>query len=153
MIKSPDVATYDLKPEMSAFEVTDELVAAIEANKFDFIVVNFANGDMVGHSGVMEAAVQAVEAVDVCIGRVEAALIDVGGTMLVTADHGNCEKMMDGVHPHTAHTLFPVPAILVNPPEGITKLNNGGLADLAPTVLHLLGLDVPDTMTGETLIE
>jgi len=153
LIKSPDVATYDEKPEMSAYEVTDELVAAIEANKFDFIVVNFANGDMVGHTGVMDAAVKAVEAIDICLGRVEAALLNAGGTMLVTADHGNCEKMMDGVHPHTAHTLFPVPAILVNAPDGITKLNNGGLADLAPTVLHLLGLDVPGPMTGETLIE
>lgn len=153
LIKSPDVATYDQKPEMSAFEVTDKLVAAIGSGKFDFIVVNFANGDMVGHTGVMDATVKAVEAVDACLGRVEAALLEVDGTMLVTADHGNCEKMMDGVHPHTAHTLFPVPAILVNAPDGISKLNNGGLADLAPTVLHLLGLDVPKAMTGETLIE
>ena len=153
LINSPDVATYDLQPEMSAFEVTDKLEAAIKTGDYDFIIVNYANGDMVGHSGVMDAAVKAVEAVDVCLKRLETAIVDVGGTMLVTADHGNCEKMLDGTQPHTAHTLFPVPVILVNGPAGVTALRNGGLADLAPTVLHLLGLDVPEAMTGKTLIE
>ncbi len=119
MVSSPDVATYDLKPEMSAPEVTDKLVEAIESGTFDFIVVNYANGDMVGHSGIMDAAVAAVEAVDGCLGRVEDAVRKAGGVMLVTADHGNCEKMLDGTHAHTAHTLFPVPAVLVNAPAWV----------------------------------
>jgi len=152
LVKSPNVATYDLQPEMSAPEVTDNLVAAIEAGTFDFIVVNYANGDMVGHSGVMDAAVQAVEAVDVCIGRLEAAIQAAGGVMLITADHGNCEKMCDGSNPHTAHTLFPVPAVLVNAPDWAQDLRDGGLVDVAPTMLQLLGVDIPASMDGRTLI-
>lgn len=153
LINSPDVATYDIQPEMSAPEVTDKLVEAIESGNYDFIVVNYANGDMVGHSGVMEAAVKAVEAVDGCLGRLEEAVVKAGGVMLVTADHGNCEKMLDGTEPHTAHTLFPVPAVLVNAPAWAHTLHDGGLADLAPTVLQLMGLDIPDAMTGHTLID
>lgn len=153
LVPSPKVATYDQQPEMSAAEVTDKLVAAIEGGTFDFIVVNYANGDMVGHTGVMAAAVKAVEAVDGCLGRLEAAVKDAGGAMLVTADHGNCEKMLDGTQPHTAHTLFPVPLVLVNGPDWAKTLREGGLADLAPTVLQLLRLDVPAAMTGHTLIE
>ena len=152
LVNSPRVATYDLQPEMSAAEVTDKLVAAIEGGTFDFIVVNYANGDMVGHTGVMAAAVKAVEAVDGCLARLETAVKEAGGAMLVTADHGNCEKMLDGTQPHTSHTLFPVPLVLVNGPHGATALRDGGLADLAPTVLQLLGLDVPGVMSGETLI-
>jgi 2,3-bisphosphoglycerate-independent phosphoglycerate mutase len=153
MVQSPNVPTYDLQPEMSAFEVTDKLVTAIESNAFDFIVVNFANGDMVGHTGIMEAAVKAVEAVDVCLGRLDKAVVKAGGVMLVTADHGNCEKMRDGAQPHTAHTLYPVPALLVNAPAWVKGLHDGGLADLAPTVLQLLGLDVPVSMSGHSLID
>ena len=152
LVNSPRVATYDLQPEMSAAEVTDKLVAAIEGGTFDFIVVNYANGDMVGHTGVMAAAVKAVEVLDGCLARLETAVKDAGGAMLVTADHGNCEKMLDGTQPHTSHTLFPVPLVLVNGPDGATALRDGGLADLAPTVLQLLGLDVPGVMSGKTLI-
>lgn len=153
LVKSPNVPTYDQQPEMSALEVTDNLVAAIEAGTYDFIVVNYANGDMVGHTGVMDAAVQAVEFVDGCIGRLETAVKNAGGVMLITADHGNCEKMCEGSNPHTAHTLFPVPAVLVNAPEGVKALRNGGLVDIAPTILGLLGLTVPSSMSGSTLIE
>ncbi|MBL4615494.1 MAG: 2,3-bisphosphoglycerate-independent phosphoglycerate mutase [Magnetovibrio sp.] len=153
LVKSPDVATYDQQPEMSAPEVTEHLIEAIEAGTFDFIIVNYANGDMVGHTGVMDAAVQAVEAVDVCVGRLEAAVIAAGGTMLITADHGNCEKMCDGSNPHTAHTLFPVPAVLVNAPAWAAGVRDGSLKDIAPTMLQLLGLDVPAAMGGRTLIE
>ena len=153
LINSPDVATYDLQPEMSAPEVTDKLVEAIESGRFDFIVVNYANGDMVGHTGSMKAAVKAVEAVDVCLGRVEDAVRKVGGVMLITADHGNCEKMRSGTDPHTAHTLFPVPAVLVNAPDWAKSLHDGGLADLAPTVLQLMGMEIPGAMSGRTLID
>ena len=153
MVKSPNVPTYDHQPEMSAPEITDKLVEAIEGGEFDFIVVNYANGDMVGHTGVMDAAVQAVEAVDKCLGRLEAAVISAGGTMLITADHGNCEKMCEGSNPHTAHTLFSVPAVLVNAPERAKSLKEGGLADVAPTMLDLLGFDIPEAMTGKTLIQ
>ena len=153
LVNSPNVATYDQQPEMSAPEVTDKLVAAIESGKFDFIVVNYANGDMVGHSGVMDAAVKAVEAVDLCLGRLENAVRAAGGVMLVTADHGNCEKMLDGTQAHTAHTLFPVPAVLVNAPAWAKGLHDGGLVDLAPTMLQLMGLDKPESMSGGTLID
>ena len=154
LIPSPKVATYDLQPEMSAPEVTDNLVAAIEAEKFDLIIVNYANGDMVGHTGVMEAAVKAIEAVDICLGRLETALKSVGGTMLITADHGNAEQMIDPDNhaPHTAHTLSPVPLILVNPPGFAQDLRAGVLADVSPTLLRLLGLDQPAEMTGQSLI-
>ena len=153
LVKSPNVPTYDHQPEMSAPEITDKLVETIEGGEFDFIVVNYANGDMVGHTGVMDAAVQAVEAVDKCLGRLEAAVISAGGTMLITADHGNCEKMCEGSNPHTAHTLFSVPAVLVNAPERAKSLKEGGLADVAPTMLDLLGFDIPEAMTGKTLIQ
>jgi 2,3-bisphosphoglycerate-independent phosphoglycerate mutase len=154
LVPSPKVATYDLQPEMSAPEVTDNLVAAIEAEKFDLIIVNYANGDMVGHTGVMEAAVKAAETVDNCLGRLEQALTNVGGTMLITADHGNAEQMTDPETkgPHTAHTLSPVPLILVNPPSFAQGLKAGVLADVSPTLLRLLGLDQPVEMTGQSLI-
>lgn len=155
LIPSPKVATYDLQPEMSALEVTDALVDAIENTKFDLMIVNYANGDMVGHTGVMEAAMQAAETIDGCLQRLEASLLKVGGTMLVTADHGNAERMADHEtgQPHTAHTLSPVPAILVNPPHGISGLEGGILADVAPTLVSLLGLPQPAEMTGRSLLK
>ncbi len=154
LVPSPKVATYDLKPEMSAPEVTDRLVAAIEAQSFDLIVVNFANTDMVGHTGDLAAAIKAAETVDASLGRVTAALTGVGGAMLVTADHGNAEMMRDEAtgQAHTAHTLNPVPLVLVNPPPGIAGLADGRLADIAPTLLTLLGLDQPAVMTGRSLL-
>jgi len=152
MPKSPDVATYDLKPEMSCDEVSDKLVAAIEA-QYDLIVVNFANPDMVGHTGDLDAAIAACEAVDAGLGRALKALDRVGGAMIVTADHGNCEMMIDPETggPHTAHTLNPVPVVVVGAPDG-SVLRTGRLADLAPTVLALMGLDQPTEMTGESLL-
>lgn len=153
MPASPKVATYDLQPEMSAAEVSAHLVSAIERG-FDLIVVNFANPDMVGHTGSLSAAIKACEAVDVGLGRALAALEAKGGAMIVTADHGNCEMMVDPVTggPHTAHTVNPVPVILVGGPKGATLRLGGRLADLAPTVLQLMGLPQPPEMTGESLI-
>lgn len=154
LVPSPQVATYDLKPEMSAYEVTDKLVTAIESGAFDLIVCNFANGDMVGHTGVFEAAVKAVETLDVCIGRVLEAMEHVGGETLITADHGNAELMVNPEtgQPHTAHTTWPVPLVYVGPQAQQIKLNNGALCDLAPTLLELMHLDVPAEMTGHSLI-
>jgi 2,3-bisphosphoglycerate-independent phosphoglycerate mutase len=153
MPQSPKVATYDLQPEMSAGQVTEAFVAAIGAG-YDLIVTNYANPDMVGHTGDIGAAVKACEAVDAGLGAVLAALQEMGGAMIVTADHGNCEMMIDPVTggPHTAHTLNPVPVALVGGPAGVT-LRDGRLADLAPTVLDLMGLDLPPEMTGRTLIQ
>jgi 2,3-bisphosphoglycerate-independent phosphoglycerate mutase len=149
---SPKVATYDLQPEMSAFEVTDLLVGAI-TNGYDLIVVNFANPDMVGHTGSLPAAIKACEAVDQGLARALEALTAKGGAMLICADHGNCEVMVDPVTggPHTAHTTNPVPVILVGGPAG-ARLRDGRLSDLAPTLLQLMGLPQPAEMTGETLI-
>jgi len=154
LVPSPKVATYDLQPEMSAPEVTDRLVAAIEAGTFDLVILNYANGDMVGHSGILEAAMKAAETVDACLGRLEAAVTAAGGVMLVTADHGNLELMRDPVtgQPHTAHTVGKVDALLVNGPEG-ARLREGRLADVAPTLLSLLGLPQPAEMTGRSLLD
>ncbi len=154
LVPSPKVATYDLQPEMSAPELTDKLVAAIESGRFDLIVVNYANGDMVGHTGDLQAAMRAVETVDSCLGRVEAALTRAGGTMLITADHGNAEQMADPAtgQAHTAHTMNKVPAILVNAPAGTQGLDDGRLADIAPTMLALMGLAQPREMTGRCLL-
>jgi 2,3-bisphosphoglycerate-independent phosphoglycerate mutase len=153
MPKSPKVATYDLQPEMSAAEVSDHLVKAIEA-RHDLIVVNFANPDMVGHTGSLPAAIKACEAVDLGLGRALAALDAAGGAMIVTADHGNCELMVDPVTggPHTAHTTNPVPVILVGGPKGAQLRTGGRLADLAPTLLDLMGLPQPPEMTGRSLL-
>ncbi len=155
LVPSPKVATYDLEPAMSAFEVTDRLLEAVASGRFDVIVVNYANGDMVGHTGILEAAVKAVAAVDVCLGRLEAAVIAAGGTLIVTADHGNCERMRDDEsgQPHTAHTLNPVPVRLINAPSWAAGLRDGRLADVAPTVLRLLDLPQPAAMTGRSLID
>jgi len=153
LVPSPKVATYDLKPEMSAFEVTDKLVAAIDSGTFDVIVVNYANTDMVGHTGDMKAAIKAVEAVDQCLGRLAEAVTRAGGSLLITADHGNVEQMRDDAtdQAHTAHTINPVPVLLVNPPAGVASLRDGKLADIAPTLLSLLGLKQPKAMTGQNL--
>jgi 2,3-bisphosphoglycerate-independent phosphoglycerate mutase len=154
LVPSPRVATYDLKPEMSAPEVTENLVEAIDQRRFDVIVVNFANTDMVGHTGDIGAAVKAVETVDRCLGRLAEAVTRAGGSLLITADHGNAEMMRDPAtgQPHTAHTLNPVPLVLVNPPAGVTGLGEGRLADIAPTLLQLLGLRQPSAMTGRSLL-
>ena len=152
MAPSPKVATYDLQPEMSAAEVGDKLVEAIE-EQYDLIVINFANPDMVGHTGVLEAAIKAVETVDTQLGRAIAALEKVGGAVIVTADHGNCETMVDPVTggPHTAHTTNLVPVVMYGGPEGVS-LRDGKLSDLAPSLLELMGLEQPEEMTGESLI-
>lgn len=154
LIASPKVATYDLKPEMSVYEVTEQLVKAIEDKRFDVIICNYANGDMVGHTGIMEAALKAVAAVDECLGKVEKAIKDVGGVMIVTADHGNAEKMVDEKtgQPYTAHTVGKVPAILVNCQEHVCRLHDGRLADIAPTMLDLLHIEKPTEMTGHSLL-
>lgn len=152
LIPSPKVATYDLQPEMSASLVTDEVVAAIEADKFDLIVLNYANPDMVGHTGVLAAAIKAVEAIDACLGRLFAAVEKRGGVVLVTADHGNCEVMYDTKTngPHTAHTLDRVPVMLVG--ANVAALRDGKLADVAPTVLELMQVPQPEAMDGQSLI-
>ncbi|MGJ7045110.1 2,3-bisphosphoglycerate-independent phosphoglycerate mutase [Thermoanaerobacterium thermosulfurigenes] len=153
LIPSPKVATYDLKPEMSAYEVTDTVVEKIKSKQYGFILLNFANPDMVGHTGVFSAAVKAIEVIDECVGRIVTACQEVGGTILITADHGNSEQMIDPVtkEPQTAHTTNPVPFIVIG--EGdVTLRNDGILADIAPTVLDILGLPKPQEMTGTSLI-
>ncbi len=154
LIPSPNVATYDLQPEMNAPLLTDHLVEAIEQQRFDVIIVNFANGDMVGHTGIFSAAVKAVECLDACVGRIVAALNKVGGEALITADHGNVEQMEDAVsgQAHTAHTCEPVPFIYVGT-RNINLQDGGVLADVAPTMLTLLGLPLPAEMTGKSLSE
>jgi 2,3-bisphosphoglycerate-independent phosphoglycerate mutase len=154
LIPSPkDVPTYDLKPAMSAPEVTEEAIRRIRMGRYDLIILNFANPDMVGHTGVLGAAIAAMETVDSCAGRVVDALLEAGGRALITADHGNCEQMVDSNgSPHTAHTANRVPLILVDPDQRHAKLQPGILADLAPTILNLLGLPVPGEMTGRNLI-
>ncbi|MGH6945779.1 MAG: 2,3-bisphosphoglycerate-independent phosphoglycerate mutase [Kiloniellales bacterium] len=154
LVPSPKVATYDLKPEMSAPELTDRLVEAIESGRFDLIVVNYANGDMVGHTGKLEAAIVAVETVDRCLGRVAEAIERAGGALLITADHGNAEQMTDEVskQPHTAHTMNKVPLILVGATGRAAKLSDGRLADIAPTLLALMKLPQPSEMAGRSLL-
>lgn len=154
LIPSPqDVATYDLKPAMSAVEVTDEAVRRIAGGDYALIVLNYANPDMVGHTGILAAAVAAMETVDACVGRVVDAVLAAGGGALITADHGNCEQMDDGGgSPHTAHTANLVPLILVDPSRREVRLREGILADLAPTILELMGLPQPAAMTGKSLI-
>lgn len=153
LIPSPKVETYDMKPEMSAYEVTDELIRRIESNKYDVIVVNYANLDMVGHTGVWNAAIKAAEAVDECIGKVVKAVKQQKGKAIITADHGNAEEMMENGHPKTAHTTNPVPFILIGAggKERI-KLRRGNLGDIAPTMLDMLGIEKPEEMTGQSLL-
>ena len=155
LIPSPKVTTYDLKPEMSAYEVTDKAVELIGSGKYDVMILNFANCDMVGHTGVLEAAEKAVKTVDACVDRVVKAVLATGGQVLITADHGNADMMIDPTtgEPFTAHTTNKVPFILVDPSRKGAKLREGGrLADLAPTMLELMGLPKPAEMTGESLI-
>ena len=154
LVPSPRVATYDLQPEMSAAEVTDRLVEAIRARRFDLIVCNYANADMVGHSGDMAAAIRAVETIDTALGRVIGALRDTGGQCLITADHGNVELMTDPTtgQPHTAHTCEPVPLVYFGP-QRVTLRAGGVLSDVAPTLLRLMHLPVPPEMTGHVLVE
>lgn len=154
LIPSPKVATYDLKPEMSAYEVAEEAVARINSKKYDVMILNFANPDMVGHTGDMEAATKAVHAVDECLGKVINAILDNGGRAVIIADHGNCELMIaDDGTPFTAHTTLPVPFILVdNDMLDANLRNDGRLSDVAPTLLDLMGLEKPEEMTGESLI-
>ena len=155
LVPSPKVATYDQQPEMSAPEVTDKVVEAIATHRFDVIVLNYANTDMVGHTGHLDAAVKAVEIVDTCLGRLSEAVERAVGTLVITADHGNAEMMRDAEtgEPHTAHTLNPVPFIVVNPPAAVRHLGDGRLSDVAPTLLDILGLPKPSAMTGHSLIE
>jgi len=151
LVPSPKVPTYDMQPEMSAFLVTDEVVKVISSGKYDIIILNYANCDMVGHTGVFEAAVKAVEAIDQCIGRVLEAVKKADGLLITTADHGNAEKMIDnngGIH--TAHTSNNVPFLIC---EKRVRLRNGILADIAPTILEVLGIEKPEEMTGKSLIE
>ena len=151
LINSPKVATYDLKPEMSAYEVTDELLSRLDSGKYDVVILNFANCDMVGHTGVFDAAVKAVEAVDTCVGKVVEKVLSMEGTVLLTADHGNADRMYeeDG-SPFTAHTTNPVPFLVIG--QGDCKLREGRLADIAPTMLKILGLPQPKAMTGKSII-
>lgn len=154
LVKSPKVATYDLQPEMSAYKVCDGLVDAIKSDKYDVIIINFANPDMVGHTGVQEAAVKAVEVVDECVGKAVEALKEVDGQMFICADHGNCEQLIDyetGA-PFTAHTTNPVPFILVNYDENYTLREGGCLADIAPTLLEMMEMEQPAEMTGKSLL-
>ena len=155
LIPSPrDVDTYDHKPEMSALQLTDTLVGRIEEGDYDFILVNYANPDMVGHTGVMGAAVKAVETIDRCLDRLCNVVLERGGQLLITADHGNCELMVDPTsgEPHTAHTTNPVPIYWVTRNHEGRQLRSGGLADLAPTILSLMGIEAPEEMTGQSLI-
>ena len=153
LVPSPKVATYDLQPEMSAIEVTDKVVEAIKSRKYDFIILNYANGDMVGHTGVLEAAVKAVETVDTCVGRFVEAIREVGGEVCITADHGNADQMVDpdtGA-PFTAHTTNPVPFIVVS--DRVSEIaSDGALCDIAPTMLTLAGMEIPAEMSGKPLI-
>ena len=154
LVPSPKVETYDLKPEMSAYEVTEKVVEAIRSEKYDSIILNFANPDMVGHTGSVDAAIKALEAIDECVGKVVEAINEVNGVLLITADHGNCEQMVDYKtgEPQTAHTTNPVPLAIVGLPAN-KKIKEGRLADLAPTMLDFMGLEKPDEMTGESLLE
>ena len=155
LIPSPKVATYDLQPEMSAYEVADKAAELIRSGEYDMMILNFANPDMVGHTGVMEAAVKAVEAVDTCVGKVVEAIKEVGGEVIITADHGNAEMMVDPAteSPFTAHTTNVVPCILVSERYQNAQLREGGiLADLAPTLLDLMGVEQPAEMTGKSLL-
>ncbi|MCL2606696.1 MAG: 2,3-bisphosphoglycerate-independent phosphoglycerate mutase, partial [Coriobacteriia bacterium] len=153
LVPSPDVATYDLQPEMSAAAITDELLKSLNDSAFDIYIVNYANGDMVGHTGVFDAAIRAVEAVDTEIGRVAEAFAKAGGILIITADHGNVEQMLEskGGGPHTAHTSNPVPLLIVGANTESLKIG-GTLADIAPTITKMMGIEPPKTWTGTNLM-
>ena len=155
LVNSPkDVATYDLKPQMSAYEVCDKLLGAIRSGEYDVIVINFANPDMVGHTGVIDAAVKAIEVVDECVGKAVEAIKEVDGQLFICADHGNAEQMIDYTTgaPHTAHTTNQVPFILVNADPAYTLRDGGCLADIVPTLIELMGKKQPEEMTGKSLL-
>ena len=155
LVNSPkDVATYDLKPEMSAPQVCEKLLDAIRSEKYDVIVINFANPDMVGHTGVISAAIKAIETVDECVGKAVQAVKDVDGVLFICADHGNAEQMIDYTtgQPHTAHTTNPVPFILVNYDTAYTLKEGGCLADIVPTLINVMGMEQPAEMTGKSLL-
>jgi 2,3-bisphosphoglycerate-independent phosphoglycerate mutase len=153
LIPSPKVATYNLKPEMSAYEVTEELIKRIESDKYDVIICNYANADMVGHTGVIEAAIKAVQVVDECQQKVVDVVLAKGGVVLLTSDHGNSDQMIDPETggPFTAHTTFPVPFVITGLKEDI-ELKEGALCDIAPTILDIMGIDQPEEMTGQSVI-
>lgn len=155
LVPSPKVETYDMQPEMSAYEVTDKVVEAILSGKYDCIVLNYANPDMVGHTGSLEAAKKAVEVIDECVGKVVNAINEKHGNIIITADHGNCEQMIDYEtgEPHTAHTTNPVPLIVISENINVKLKDNGILADLAPTILDLMNIEKPEEMTGNSLLE
>ncbi|MBN2270730.1 MAG: alkaline phosphatase family protein, partial [Sedimentisphaerales bacterium] len=156
IVPSPRVRTYDLKPEMSAYEVADVVLDRLQSDKYDVIVVNFANPDMVGHTGVLEAAIQAAETVDECVGKILDKVKSMGGAAIITADHGNFEKMIDGSpdKPHTAHTIGDVPLIIFDERFKGCKLREGGrLADIGPTMLKMMDLPQPEEMTGRSLLQ
>ncbi len=155
LIPSPKVETYDLKPEMSAYDVTEKVIKAIEEEKYNCIILNYANPDMVGHTGNLDAAIKAVETVDECVGKVVDAVNKIGGNILITADHGNAELMIDSSNgePYTAHTTNPVPLILITEDDTLKLKENGKLADLAPTMLELMNLEKPSEMTGNSLLD
>ncbi len=155
LVNSPKVATYDLQPEMSAYEVCDKVVDAITSDKYDVIITNFANPDMVGHTGIEGAAIKAVEAVDSCVGKIVDALCKTNGQMFICADHGNAEQLIDPENgePFTAHTTLPVPFILVNAGEGVGLREGGCLADIAPTLIEMMGMEQPKEMTGKSLLK
>ena len=152
LIPSPKVATYDLQPEMSAFELTDKLTQAIDSGNYDLIICNYANGDMVGHTGIMAAAIKAIEALDKCIGLVTDSVRENSGSLMITADHGNAEMMQDELNdqPHTQHTTNRVPFLYMQ--ENVTLREGGSLSDIAPTILELINEKVPSEMTGTNLI-
>ncbi len=153
LVPSPKVATYDLKPEMSAYEVTDNVINAINDKKYDVIVMNFANGDMVGHTGNLEKAIEAVEALDICVGKIISKIEEVHGEAIITADHGNCEYMLDlkTGEPITSHSTFDVPVIVVS--DRVKGIHSGSLCDLTPTLLNLMGIEKPEEMTGVSIVE
>jgi 2,3-bisphosphoglycerate-independent phosphoglycerate mutase len=153
MAPSPKVATYDLQPEMSAFALTDKVIAHLDTGKYDLLILNYANPDMVGHTGVVEAAIAAVEAVDACLKRVVEKVLALGGACIITADHGNCEREInDDGSPNTAHTTNLVQFIYAGPNADKAVMQDGILADVAPTLLHLMGVPQPQEMTGHTLV-
>ena len=153
LIPSPKVATYDLQPEMSAFEVTEKVIEEIKSSKYDCIILNFANPDMVGHTGKFDAAVKAIEAVDQCVGKIVPVILEAGGQILLTADHGNADDMLDSSgNPVTAHSLNPVPLVHIAETPVSSLAGGGRLCDIAPTMLKLMGLSIPPEMTGKSLI-
>ena len=153
MKESHKVATYDLKPEMSAYEITDKALEAIDSKNYDVIIMNFANGDMVGHTGNMEKTIEAVEALDICVGKIISRLEEVNGEAIITADHGNCEYMLDlkTGEPITSHSTFDVPMIVIS--NRVKSVTDGRLCDLVPTLLTLMGEEIPEEMTGNNLVE